>query len=218
MFKVGDRVKRVGGGTLVPEGTIGTVQYIHPSGAPVVDWANGHTGGPYVHTQISLITTHTWQVGDEFELMLEEGTLVKGKLTHTPGNGGEYRGIDSLGGCLYSSFWFEAHARPTLATHTYKPGDTVKYTGKTWQSLVGRTGVVAKLHDSGTVCMCEFGDKFWNVELTDISPISMPTDSPPLSCIRCEDFFPMAEPNLPDGGFACWSCRKYHAYAIRALT
>jgi hypothetical protein len=30
-----------------------------------------------------------------------------------------------------------------------------------------------------------------------------------MTCSRCQDFFPMAEPNNEDGTMTCWLCKKY---------
>ena len=33
-----------------------------------------------------------------------------------------------------------------------------------------------------------------------------------MRCSKCNDFFPMAEPNMENGTLMCWRCRKYPIY------
>jgi len=50
------------------------------------------------------------------------------------------------------------------------------------------------------------GEKVIHVSPIQIAKIVSQMDG--LKCDRCQDFHLMAEPNQPDGGFLCWSCRK----------
>jgi hypothetical protein len=224
MFKVGDRVKRLQNiGGVLPSGAEGTV--VSVNGRCTVQWdmfSGKGPSGPYDDGEISLI--HTWQVGDEFEVTLRiSGLTERGKLVSTPANGGKYEGRTHFG-----SVWsfdasgadsFEAIARPILATHTYKPGDKIVAT-KEHGSEINIPHVAAKVGDVGEYVSfsyyhyVRFNGATYEVPPEYIAPYSTPADSPPLSCIRCGEFYPMAEPNLPGGGLACWSCRKYHAYAL----
>lgn len=49
------------------------------------------------------------------------------------------------------------------------------------------------------------GEKISYISVGQITRISYQLDG--LKCDRCQDFYTMAEPNQPDGGFLCWSCR-----------
>jgi hypothetical protein len=55
----------------------------------------------------------------------------------------------------------------------------------------------------------------WEAFCRAAEPIDAPTrPSAPLACRRCREPNSYAEPNLSDGGYACYSCRKYHGYAL----
>jgi hypothetical protein len=226
MFKVGDRVKRtapIHDGS-IPIGTHGTVISIdNGTKYPRVRFDSGVEWG-CDYTTVSL--THTWQVGDEFEVDMEGGGTDRGKLVSLS----PFRAVTDTG-ALWSWNSFEdfcSLARPILATHTYQPGDKVIATedfegsAETGPIKKGTVGEVLPETSFITTFPGAVGFKFnrgrvQTINLTWVAPYLQPADSPPLSCIRCEDFFPMAEPNLPDGKLACGQCRKYHLYAVNAI-
>jgi hypothetical protein len=45
--------------------------------------------------------------------------------------------------------------------------------------------------------------------ITDHKVVGIHERADGMSCIRCGEFFPMAEANLPDGTMKCWQCRVY---------
>ena len=50
----------------------------------------------------------------------------------------------------------------------------------------------------------------WTAELKqNIKRSTLTSKSDGMFCSRCTEFSPMAEPNIPDGKFKCFSCRKY---------
>jgi hypothetical protein len=60
--------------------------------------------------------------------------------------------------------------------------------------------------------------KFIDSEVCQISNdkiVSIYARADGMQCDICKDFYPMAEPNQPDGGLVCWSCTHYKIYKSR---
>lgn len=104
-----------------------------------------------------------------------------------------------------------ALVKPTVA---YKPGDKVKCVR---QKLIDvPVGTVGEYLD-----MTALGDH--RVIWPEVGLVLSSTpdwfelytaSTTPLSCARCHEPNDYAEPNLPNGTYACFSCRKYHGYAL----
>lgn len=48
--------------------------------------------------------------------------------------------------------------------------------------------------------------------ISDYKVVSIYSKIDGMPCIRCKEFFNMAEPNQADGTLLCWSCTKYPFY------
>lgn len=212
MFKVGDRVKHY-----LIQSTVGAIHRVHSNGSYDIRWDNGVTQGPYeVREFLPLIT---WQVGDEFEVSMDDGSVQRGKLTHTPSNGGKYQGVTVFSSGKTSGVWtflddFEQIARLVKSTVTYKSGDKVRYIGNEFASRLANVRGVFVQGMMSTFGRFDFAGEIWGLDLKDVEPWPTALPRPPFSCARCHEPNDYAEPNLPGGGYACFSCRKYHAYAL----
>jgi hypothetical protein len=112
--------------------------------------------------------------------------------------------------------------------HTYRTGDRIRATREHGEG-VGLAVVRAKVGDVGTYDIegivtdslrhrVIFGTTQYWVSDDDIEPAgaeAAPPRRPPMACVRCLESNNYAEPNLSDGRYACFTCRKYHAYAVR---
>lgn len=238
MFKVGDRVKRVNGSATCPTGSFGEITNATSLGTFLVQWdmyAGRGPSGPYNATELATVNTHNWQPGDLFEVTMDDGRPERGQLTSTPANGGKYAAVMILKSGKQGGLWsfkdagpqsFEALARPVAAAVQYKPGDKVIATKEHGRDIglpvghvkQGEIGVIVAV--APTYFRVEFdngrGSHLCGPEY--IAPYAGPSAPlPTLSCIRCHEPNQYAEANLPGGGYACYSCRKYHAYALGVL-
>lgn len=163
-----------------------------------------------------------WKVGDEFEVEMNEGDVARGRLTHTPSHGGYFAARSltksgrDIGPWSFSTIdEFYQLARPVQLTHTYKPGDRIRYI-TTVGSIIKQNDIGEYIaHNRDDIHECRFNGTVFYVTSDQIEPYTSPRDTSPLPCVLCDTFYPMAEPNLPDGKLACWSCRTYRAYSLR---
>lgn len=111
----------------------------------------------------------------------------------------------------------------STAAVTYKPGDKIVATCEHGLN-VGMPPGTAKPGDLGELKQIELdgihrvmfnGEVYWcKPEFYTLHHSTTPVPRPTLSCLRCHEPNQYAEANLPGGGYACYSCRKYHAYAL----
>ena len=111
------------------------------------------------------------------------------------------------------------------STPTYKPGDKIVATCEHTTSNLHLSCTRARQGDVGVYVdhypnagVWQHSVKFDGIDYhcgdEHIAPYTGVTLRPTLSCARCHEPNQYAEPNLPGGGYACFSCRKYHAYAL----
>jgi hypothetical protein len=99
--------------------------------------------------------------------------------------------------------------------------------GDYWDAI-DRGSVSPRFHNYGAVDMVsedELRTKYplaWWSHFTDLkliaSAVPMVAVQKPsgLNCKKCNEHFPFAAPNQPDGTMVCWSCRKYPYYRSNA--
>lgn len=87
-------------------------------------------------------------------------------------------------------------------------------TCKTFLALsVGQTISFAKKHGSAFGQYCSHVlqyDQVWNIRIKEQPESSIRKDlkDDGCSCKKCQEWYPMAEPNQADGTLICYSCRK----------
>jgi hypothetical protein len=223
MFKVGDRVKYITNnppftgetGTIVLVNGLEYLRFDRPIlGVPQKDYL-------LLNETHNLAILHTWQVGDEFELDMEYGKVGRGKITAlTP-----FTTVDASGdNWEWTSFeLFCQNARPVSVSISYKPGDKIVATREHGADLA-LFPPIARSGDIGEYVRCapdpqaewrhrvKFGDKEYWCGDAYITIYHQPAPLT-LSCARCHEPNDYAEPNMPNGSYACYSCRKYHSYA-----
>jgi hypothetical protein len=101
--------------------------------------------------------------------------------------------------------------------HSYEPGDKVTYVGPE-PSLRGKHGVFVNSYPHNNTCLVDIAGSLLTFDAEDVLPaLPGPVDGPPLPCVLCQTFYPMAVANLPDGKLACWSCRTYRPAGVRSI-
>lgn len=219
MFKVGDRVAW----PRKPD-DLGTVIYAHPDGKCDVRWDDGLRNGPYESSELLSVT---WSVGQRVR------RLSPGATSQVPAD--TLGTIDTVYGGVPTVRWDNGvSAGPYADTeisavgtvnHTYKTGDRIRATcdhgeGIGLATVAARTGDVGEYVGSYPTMPFQhkvrFGRDTYYVNDEYIEPVA---DAPalsraPLACVRCSDTNAYAEPNLPGGRYACFSCRKYHSYSL----
>lgn len=102
-----------------------------------------------------------------------------------------------------------------ISTYTYAPGDKVVWIAPDG-SVVNRGDVGEYISKSNDLHLCKFNGTAFYLTDSQLEPY-VRSDSDPIACVLCGTFSPMAEPNLPGGLMACWSCRTYRAAGLRAV-
>jgi hypothetical protein len=221
MFKVGDRVKFFASSHL---GTV-TEKDEHADNY-TVSWDEPALGTRPGYREAWLISVTAWSVGQRVR------RLARGATSQVPaGTLGTVKSVaTSCGVTGPSVLWdngvtagpytdTEISAVGTV-THTYKTGDRIRATCEHGRGI-GLDVVAAKTGDVGEYVSLSpvsnwthkvrFGGETYSVNDEYIEP-ALPR--PTLSCVRCEEPNAYAEPNLSDGRYACFSCRKYHSYSL----
>lgn len=158
-----------------------------------------------------------WKVGDRVKIDSRHpctefqgctGTIIQfGGLLRV-----EYDECDKLIGG--GSFLLGCEAGWLIKLHTWQVGDRFKVkadNGAEWHGTVASLPPAYHiLDDQGR----SWEWTTWESFCREAEFVGTPTRAT-LSCQRCHEPNSYAEPNLPGGGYACYSCRKYHGYGCK---
>jgi hypothetical protein len=225
MFKVGDRVKHDTHGTagaVISNFGLLMVEYDTPppGKAPQTRWA-------LIVERGNLFLVTTWSINQRVtrtahnaSLQVPAGTL--GTVDTVHGGVPTVRWDNGVQAGPYADTEISAVGS---VTHQYKTGDRIRATCDHGEGI-GLVHVAARPGDIGEYVgsyptmtfphKVRFGGETYYVNDEYIEPASAvhPAPRPVLACVRCSDTNAYAEPNLPDGRYACYTCRKYHSYSL----